>query len=320
MKLDGKDTAIEEAVMSEANGHVYFAIPKDKFPRFQNRISRGVAGERMWRQLDQGLRELEARKTAPAAKSDVEIECELTLEVLKPHLAELMDERDIENLELRIDKAKNDAAKAYATAEGERVAKASEPTWEEQQVSLIAKQVLEIVAANETLRGLSKEELEEVYEKELLPIRNGLVWLEGDAPMGNTQYIYDRLSARAKSAAGRKAEATTDTSKTPAPKPETPSVKAGDSQVPARKTAADAADRFNRGVDAAKKPGTTSVKANRDRPAKNGATRHDEPETKAPRKSLMEEQAEAEDDLRRTTRSFMGADGFDFEVAGADAE
>ncbi len=332
LKLDGKDTSIEEASIQRANGFHYLAIPDGKFERFAQRVSRGVAGERMWRQLDAGIRELEARKAAPPRKSDAEIESELTLELIKPYLPEFLSDEAVQMLEVRIENAKLKNAAEYETAEASRIAKAQEPTWDDQQADLVKQQVLRTVAENPELAALSPQELWDFYESELLPVRNAIVWKEGDQILGNTEYIYNRLVARAKTRAAApsttnappKSEGNANTGTTSAPQSGTPAAKAGHSPAPATRTKADNAETFNRGVKEgaeAAKPRTTSVKANRDQARPPQRTTRDDADRPSRRSAEPREHAHvAEDSARRKERAWLRNPTLDVPDDGDDVD
>jgi len=303
VNVDKQAVPIEEASIQRANGVVYIGMKEEAFSRFQQRISRGVVGERMWRDLQNGLKELEAKRSAPARKSDAEIEAALTYEALKPHLAEFLDDKDIQLLEAKIELAKANAAKEYDKAESDRMAKATETPWEEQQATLLDTAVREIAANNPNL-GLTPDEIEDVLQKELLPVRGALITRDKDGTYGNTQYMFDRLKARASSRqTGAAAPAA-------AAAPSTTPAKAGNSSTTATSAADKRADRFNRGVDAA--PRTTSLAARRgeSRPA-NGATRRSG--RRGGRKLTPQEQRErAEDRFRKKEREYLKSPGLDF--------
>jgi hypothetical protein len=318
VKADKETFPIEEAQITRSNGNVFLAIPEKQFARFQARISRGVLYERVSGQLAQEKRDLEARKSAPARKSDSEIEAEITLEALKEHLAEIFDEKDMILLEKTVKLAQKEEAEKYAKSEEERIAKASEEPWEAQQAKGLALQAVDVWQSFPELKDhLSQEQVQAIYESELMPVVNSLYFKSKDNPaevLANTQYIYDRLKAAVGKLAGGKKPASTGSTKgkeksAPAPAPKgTP----GKTASPAKGKTIAAADRFNRGVDAASR--TTSVKANRTaRPAKastrdaKGKNRRRSPEQDTDR------QARAEDTWRATERKFLSSDSLDFD-------
>lgn len=321
VKADKETFAIEEAQITRSNGNVFLAIPEKQFARFQARISRGVLYERVSGQLAQEKRDLEARKSAPARKSDSEIEAEITLEALKEHLADIFDEKDMILLEKTVKLAQKEEAEKYAKSEEARIAEANAEPWESQQAKGLASAAIEIWQAFPELKdALTEEQLQEVYTSELMPVVNSLYYKSKDNPaevLANTQYIYDRLKARATGKApagggkpanpGSKKQSKDASAPDPAPKG-TPGKTASSAKG---KTIA-AADRFNRGVDAASR--TTSVKANRTaRPAKantrdaKGKSRRRSPEQDVDR------QARAEDNWRATERKFLSSDSLDFD-------
>jgi hypothetical protein len=310
---------IEEALITKVGEQVYLAIPEKSFARFQQRVQRGVLFERTSRQLEAERRELEARKNAPARKADAEIEAEITLEALKPYLGDIFDEKDLDLLKLRVKDAQRDAKEKFDKEERERVDKANETPWEETQVTGLANVAIEVWQAFPELKdALTEEQLQEVFASELTPVKDALFYKKGDEVVANTQYIYDRLKARA---AGKKAPAaapataaTTESTKpasTASASAPAPKGNPGTTATPNGKKPVDAAERFNRGVDS-NAARTTSVKANRNaRPAK-ANTR--DTEKRRRRRPEHVEQARAEDNWRKTERKFLNSDSLDIDI------
>lgn len=321
VKAGDETVKIDEAKISRFNGHLWAVVPEKQASRFLQRISRGAQYERVSRQLDRDRRELEARKTAPAQKSDSEIEAEITLEALKPFLGEILEPKDVQLLELRIENAKSKVKSEYAAAEQARLAKASETPWEEQQADLLD-DVIAGMLKHPELAGLTADVVDEIKEKEFLPVRNALIFQENGQPVGNTQFIFERLKRARTAAAAAPAAASAAPADTTKPASSQTSAKADTSASTATKKPADQADRFNRGADAAAKPAapsTTSVKAKRDaRPAK-GAPRAEKAAAGRTRSS-RDERADAEDHVRKTDRKFMNSPGFDFDEDDEDDE
>jgi hypothetical protein len=305
INADKQAVAIDEARISRSNGHVFLAIPEAQYQRFAQRISKGVVGERMSRQLDQGLRQIEALKAAPPMKSDAEIEAALTYDALKPYIAEFLDEKDIKLLEAQITNAKRENRDTYEKTEAERMAKAIEPQWEETQLGLLRGTVVDILKAVPELQGLTREQVEDVLANELLPVKNSLVFREGQEVFGNTEYILARLKARVGAADAVKAAPAA----AGAPAPSTTPATAGTSSTTATKAAANA-ERFNAGVTAGRQVHSTSVKGNRGKPR--SATRGTRDTVAAGRRTTpRDEQVAAEDDLRKTQRRFMNSNSLD---------
>jgi hypothetical protein len=314
IKADKETLAIEEAQITRAGGNVFIAIPEKQFARFQQRISRGALYERTGRQLESERKELEARKNAPPRKSDAEIEADITLAAIKEHLPDILDERDLALLEARVKLAQKEEGEKYAKLEKEHIEKANETPWEETQVRGLADTAIDIWQSFPELKdALTEEQVQEVFTADLLPVKDALFYRKDKDTLANTQYIYDRLKARAtgKTPAGGKKPAAGSTK--PATDKSAPNSAAkanpGKTATPAKGKTADAADRFNRGVDAA--PRTTSVKANRTaRPGK-AATR--DAGSKRRRHSDADENVRAEDNWRKTERNFLSSDSLEFD-------
>ena len=324
--------AIGEAKITRADGHVYLAIEEKDFPRFQARVSRGIVGEQLYRKLEEGVRELEARKTAPPPPSEAEIEAKLVLDAIKDELPNLLDEKDLEILELRIKNAKHEAQVEYHQQEEARVAQAREPQWDDQQAEGIANTMIGLVQAFPELKGLSREQLEEVYERELLPVRNALYFREGEQLFANTQYMYDRLKARVGSGTPAGSAPATDTpasgkAKDTGAAPSGAAASASNRTPAGGNTAgnsgstakpkgnvATSAERFNRGVDAGAKPRSTSVKNNRNGSASaQRTTRAGERDNRRSTPGTRDRQMAAEDAVRKTTRNWLNSDSLDLE-------
>lgn len=313
VNVDKQAVTIEEASISRANGVVYVAMPEKDFGRFQSRISRGVVGERMWRELQKGLKEVEAMKAAPRQKSPAEIQNELTYAMLKPYVPEFLTESEIENLELKIALAIKEEGEKFAQAETARIAEATkepEPSWEQIQHEGLLQTLIDVATNTPELADLTAEELEDVYRRELLPARDALVFRDNDGAYANTELMH-RLLTNGKIV--RRASRTAPPTTPPASaSPRTPA-SAGNSTDNATVTGTSKAERFNRGVDSSAAPRTTSVKAGRDsaRPAK--ANTRDTTRRRPRRRPARDEQMVAEDKLRQATRNWINSDNLDFD-------
>jgi len=302
VKADKENVPIPEAHVRRENGFLYVAIPEAQEARFNARISAGIAGERMWRQMGQAMRELEAKKNAPPRKTDIEIEHELLMAMIKPHLPELFDDDRLALYEAQVKAAKLEHQMQYDAAESKRLAEASQPAWEETQASGILNTIGEVIAHFPELQGLTPEQIEEVYSRELLPVKNSVFFRDGEEAFVHSQYIYDRLKS--------KAEYIKATAKTTTAAPASAEPPKGQAPNNATKPATDAAERFNRGVDAGTKPRTTSVKANREeRPSREP----NRPARGKRRRSPAAQRARAEEDWRKTSQAYLNSDSLDFD-------
>jgi hypothetical protein len=309
LRHDKAIVPIDEARVSRANGHYFVAVPDKDYPRFQQRLSRGFAFERARHAIEAKERELDAKLTAAPRQSDAEIEAQLYLELMKPHLADIFDEQTLENLDLRVQLAQRKAATDYASQDAQRVAEANAPAWEDAQLDHLREQTLNIIQSTPALHVLTEDDVRELWQKELLPYRNSLIFRNGDDIFANTELLAQQLHARAQARAAARI----------APSPATPANTAN-LQATATPVAAkpDAADRFNRGVDtAASRPRTTSLKAGRTatRPP-SGNTRGPgaAPATARRPLSTSEQRIAAEDRHRKAERAFMTSSGLDFEL------
>jgi hypothetical protein len=77
---------IDEAQVTRANGYHVITIKDEDAPRFMQRMSKGIVGEKIWRDLQTGIKELEQERAAPQAKTDSQIEAEIILATIKDRL------------------------------------------------------------------------------------------------------------------------------------------------------------------------------------------------------------------------------------------
>ena len=302
---------IPDAKIVKQNGFVHVAVPETSWQRFEQRLSRGYHAERRWRQIDQLQRELDARKTQPARKTDREIEAELSMSLLEEVMGEqfnsVLKPEEYENLKLRVKLAQREEADRYAAEEKKAVETAHEPAWEEQQQTGIAQEInqmmtaADVVAANPDLRTLTREDLQEVF-KGLLPIARSVYYKEGDNIYSDRRLILGALKQRA---AQKSASPNGTASSAPAPDPAKAATPAPTAS-PQGKTPAARAERLNRGADAAAR--TTSVKAARDTRPAQATTREPTRQTTGP---VVSDHEKAVDDYNRLSRAYISSNGFD---------
>jgi hypothetical protein len=308
VNADKAEHVIAEARITRANGNVLIAVPEAEYNRFAARISRGVQFENKRQIIEEGLRELEARKTAPPAPTKEQVAAQLMTEMLKPYLADLFDAEEIDALEKKVDAQLAQELATYNEAEQKRVAEASAQPWEEEQYSGIASQIHRIRAEDPQLSVLTDEEIKDVYLQELVPVRDALYFREGEQRFANTEYMHARLVARAKLKGAASASAANPTAGTPAAG--SPAAPTAHKPSPAdASSATKKAERFNRGAQR-----TTNLKARRDtaRPRDQRNTRGERAAAGA-RRSERETQEQLEDQKRKQTRRFMNSDSLDFD-------
>ena len=321
VKADRKDHAIDEAVVRREGGFVFLGIPEDKFNTFTNRLGAGIVAQRMTRELDQSLKDLETAKAElesdrkfldrPAGAtwnvdktawvdaagavvqgrppSATEIEAMIWLDAIKPKIDGLFEPIEIDNFALKVKLAQQGAAGATGRFETERKTKATEANQaEETQENGLANTIVEVAEAFPEFKDLTDDHLREVLG-ELRPYKRSLYYQEGGAWFKNTEAVHAALK--------RKVEALAKASPA-APAPAKPA------------PAADKADRFNAGQDSAAKPKTTSVAAQRGaRPAGQRPSREERRRKKA--RGKTREQRD-EDQYRKVERAFMASPGLDF--------
>jgi hypothetical protein len=310
LTVDKQEHALENVGISRANGFVYLGVPEKDFQRFQQRIGRGIQFEGKWRQIEEGIREIEARKAAPTPPTDEQIEAKVILDTLKPYLPDILDEDGLAALADKVKLAQYESKQEFDKSEATRLAEAMkepEPSWEERQYQLLVQTVFGIRDAHPELKDLTNDELKEIYSQELAPVAGALITKDGDQIFGNTEYIHARLMARAKASASRSVAPGSNA----APSPAAPANTADAGKR------ADRAERLNRGFDSA--PRTTNLKAGRT--AARSSAKENTREVRAAtgqrtNRSPRQEQQLAEDRQRQSTRRFLRSNSFDFSDEG----
>lgn len=273
--VDREAVAIPEAQIGKNAGHMIVAIPEAKWPDFQSRIVKGVAAERSWRQLRDGIKQLEDERKAqaerPAIRSDAEVEADVLLEVLKPHMKELLTDEQLENVAMRVKLAQGEEQKKLGTWETERTTKAQAAAKEhEAMIEQIAEAIIETV---DTPEGVRKPEFAHLTDDDLREAMGdmaknarGIVTKNGEKYERNTSLVQYVLSnvARAKIPAKEKEKVTAPTDSATASSAATPATpaKAG-TTVASADGASGRAEKFNKGVSTAAKPESTNLKARR---------------------------------------------------------
>lgn len=314
--VDRASVPIPEAVVSRANGHVILGIKEDQFAEFQRRLVKGVVAERSWRQLNDGVKQLEAEReaarTRPATRSDAEVEADVLMQYLKPHMADLFDETTLKLIDAEVklaQRAEQDKVRQHETQRAQQTDDASAA--ERQVLEGMATTIIEIADAPEfaaEFQSLTQDDLRSVLQ-ELQPISRAVFWKDTDGWMRNTQLVYDRLKAKAEAKASTKSSASSTSATSATASPATPPT--GGTTANAG-TGKDRAERFNQGQATAAQPTTTSVKARRTTPTSrpSATAGHHRPARAAA--TAHTSQQEAEDAFRRTTRSFLSSDSLDF--------
>lgn len=316
--VDKESVTIPEAQVSRRDGHTFLAIPDDKLPDFQRRMSRAHVAERKWRDLDAGLKAVEAEREAlanrPPVRSDSEVEVDVMLEALKPMMADLFTAEQLENLELRVKLAQREEKEKVGQYETERATQSSKQQEAEQQAAAEVEEfgdtVRSIVTAElpaelkAKLDGLTPADVDAVVAA-LVPIRAALIDEDDEGRYVNTQYVFDRLAERAALTRATRASSTSATTAAPAPSTTATTPAPAGTTVTATR-----AERFNRGQDTAARPTTTSLKAGRtdaSRPPERGTTGS----PRRPAAPLPAAMA-AEDEFTATLRDYTRSPGLDF--------
>lgn len=334
---------IPEAVMQRRKGpdgqeFVFLAMPEGEYNRFTQRIGMGVVAQRMSRDLDQRIRDLdslqqqitEERQSSSRPKdaawdastaswrqitkegnlgevvkgfrppSDTEIEAQMWLDTIRKKgvLAELLEQHEIDNLELRIKLAQNAARDGYTQFEKDRQSQASEVAQHEDiQKRGIVETVVETAESYPEFKNLSDDDLKEVI-REITPFARALYWQENGQWFRNTEQVYGALRRKVAALASRTSA------------PRTAPATGGQ---PAPATATDRNERFNAGQGSAAKPTTTSVSARRgadQRPGKPPASRSERRGKKKGGRGTREQRVER--DYRKTTRKWLASQDLDF--------
>lgn len=296
IKADKSILPIDEAKISKvkaADGSEYMLISvaaKD-FGRFSQRIGRGHALERRQREIVQRERELEIERNGPKLESEAEIEAKVMMEAIKPHLAALFTDEQLENLDLKVKLAQRDARDSYETARSKaRDDAAGAEEWQKTQAEALVDQAFELVNHPE-LAGMTPEQIRDVLQDLDQSDRDKIIYRDGNEVYANTEYLFKQLR-RGKSAA---------------PAPAAP----GNPSAPAKPDAApDKNDRFNRGQQSAASPRSTSLK--------NGRTNTPPADRRRPREMArtapeVDERQAAEDEYRKTVRNMNRSSTLDFD-------
>jgi hypothetical protein len=303
VRADKAILPIDEAQVTRANGHVLIAVKENDYNRFTQRIAKGVAAERVWRELHTAKQEVELERNAPRPLSDAEIEAKIIMDEVRPLLAELFDEGQLERLELKVKLAQREAKDTHVTdrttyfntereklaaPEREREAAAAD---ERTQLESIASELLSLQQQMPELAGMTKDQIERAFHALAhANYRRAAVWKDGDAWYANHDLMRETLKQHA---------AATATGGTPGATGHTATAPTGGARTNA--------ERFNTGVNSA--PRTTSLKANRDaRPRAQRPSRDSGRRRPAPDAAMT-----AEDEYRRTTRKFMNSNSLEFE-------
>lgn len=294
------EAKIAKVTDAQGNTHVLIGIPEKDFPRFQQRIGRGIAGERRWRDLTERERELEFARKAPQPKSDAEIEAAIVMESVLPHLGRLMvddgegnmvpflNEQSLEALKLKVELAQVKSKQEFAVSEAKRREELSAgDDWQRFQTKTLVDEAFDLAENHPELAGMKPEHIREVLQELALPVRDQLVYRENGEPFVNNEYLF-KLLKRAYVAPASSAAPAQPATPAPAAKP-------------------DNAERFNSQQDTAAKPQSTSLKNQRGtRPL---------PERRPSRQPVRAHQRtsaqQAEDDHRSELRRQLSSDSFD---------
>lgn len=320
---------IKEAQITRANGYTIISVKDADFPRMQERLGRAHLFERhrqaieeRTRTLAQGVKDLEAERAAPQAKSDEEIAAAMIVETIGDRLAEVLEPHELENLKLRIQIAQKDGKDASAKARKEyfdglaaKEREANAPL-EEQETQLkgVADTLFGVLARHkEALGTFDDADLRAVYD-ELTQMARAVYWKEKDGWYHNTQVVFDALKRRKDAVAARTAAGTTGAPPTNGNTAAGGPTAAAAGDAKGGKDKAAAAERFNRNVDSGARPRTTSVKDARDtsRPRAERNTR-ELAGAGAGRGGKKTAEQQAEDDVRKSSRKWLRSDTLDIE-------
>lgn len=307
---------IDEAVVTKHGDHMMIAVKATDFPRFQQRMQRGVVADRMWRQINDAVNEIEEKraleKDAPQPKGDKEIEAEVILEYLNEKdpttgqtlLSQIADPKDLKWLADRVKRRQLEHKDEFAKTRGEFVTKRQEEraaqaeTAGEGEVQLrgMAKVLMDMTSEEggypaevvAVFKDATPDELKKIYGA-LVPLRRSLYWKEGKEWYADTQLMLN--TAKQELAKIRQ-------SATPG-KPGTPAAKVDP------KTAR--AERLNKGQETQ----STSLKNKRAPLRPSDSSGHPRKPAPASEKTAHTRARDAEDTYRKKTRDYLNSDGFD---------
>lgn len=322
----------EEARVADLGDTVGFVVKKTDVARFNQRLERGhlfetnrqaIEGRR--RELDQGIKDLELERAAPQGKGETEIKAEIILEAVEAKLAETGDgaaggswvdlftptEREL--LKARIELAQKaekervgtERTTYFDTKKKEADAAAAPERDLQTQARGIIDETRTLRDEHPEFKAATDEQLMAALQ-ELGKVRKSVYWKEGDDWFVNRELIAEALK-RAMAAAPASTQ-TTDTKVAPS-KPE--NTAAGASTDGKTTDATTRAEAHNRGVNTAKKPTSTSFKAQRDGgPRDERHTRSRDGSGKEGTREKSKAMA-AEDSYRSATDKFMRSPDLD---------
>lgn len=301
------EAKVQKVTDAKGGEHFVIAVPAKDYPRFQQRLGRGIAADRRWRELQEKEREIDFQRSAPKPRSDAEIEATMFIEALSKMqgteegsklLDEIFEPQELENLKLRVQIAQGKEKTDFATAEEKRRSDASAgDEWSRFQADTLVNEAFDLVEkyADETgkrpLEGMTPDEIRGILQDLAMPVIDKLVYRENGETFVNNEYLFKLLQR------GRGAP------RTPAPTPSDAPA------VPDKKVAG--AERFNKGQDSAAQPRSTSLRQNRGtRPQGNPRTSRDQ--DRRPQDDRTAQQI-AEDQQRKARRKMMTSPSLDFD-------
>lgn len=302
--VDREAVPIADVAVSKANGHVIYAVPEAKAADFNRRIVRGIAAERYWRQLTDEKRTIEEERKAlaerPPVRTDSEVEADVLLEALKPHLATLFDETELENLNLKVKVAQGEEKGKLSEWETSRVtAREAEGKEREAVANELGDMVAGIIADDTGALRPEYKHLDDAAMTELMPLvmkhANALVTKNPEGKYARQHELAEFVVAQF--AAARKPAVAEPPKADPTPAKGTTGKDTG--------KAGDRAERFNTGVTTAARPTSTNLKERRTREKGRPATRRTTGESRGrkDRDRRTPEQRE-EDEFLKLKRSY----------------
>lgn len=317
--FDVPEAAVQFRKGGDGKEYAFIAVPKDDFGRFQARIGRGVLAERISRDIESQLREVEQlkaeleeeRQHRPPAPE--EIHAKEFLDALQGTgryegkagfdqnlLGQLLEPWQLDLIEANAKLAIVEATKKYETEAVERrSAREEAATADDVQEQGLAETILDLASEHPELKDLTEAQLREVFE-ELKPYKRALFWREPEGWFKNTEQVFSALKRKA-----------TSITAAPSPAPAQGGQPGGATAVGARD------DRFNAGQRTAVqpnavKPPTTSVKARRDADQRPGTRPPTRSERRKAKRSNLSRDAREEVQHRSKVRNWMSSPDLDF--------
>lgn len=195
--VDGRPFAVDGVQVTKANGYTMLAAPEAQFGRVEQLLARGRQYEVREQQMIQRERALLEKENAPRQPHPDEITAKTVLELMgklqagDPELTELAGNPTLFWKHLYVE-ARSAVMDAGSKAKEAEQAKVTGEQQERQTLSTLADETEAIFLAKQAdLPNLSVDDVREVFNHDLWPIRGSLMQMEN-----GREYLFAKLKAR----------------------------------------------------------------------------------------------------------------------------